>query len=183
MVFAQLMGVRVAQSVIDLMDNHRALKGLDVQQAQPNTRKTQMKNNNEQVVFSVINSATGKEIDLALQELWVTGQVLPTGAALQVRHVFKSTEPKPVEVVYAFGLPRDAALRRFQIVGQGFSVASELKPTAEATKIYEDGIEAGNLSSLATQHRDGVVNLNVGNIRPGETVAVYLEILAGVEGD
>ncbi len=181
MVFAQLMGVRVAQSVIDLMDNHRALKGLDVQQAQPNTRKTQMKNNNEQVVFSVINSATGKEIDLALQELWVTGQVLPTGAALQVRHVFKSTEPKPVEVVYAFGLPRDAALRRFQIVGQGFSVASELKPTAEATKIYEDGIEAGNLSSLATQHRDGVVNLNVGNIRPGETVAVYLEILAGVE--
>ena len=140
-----------------------------------------MKTNNDHSAFSVIDSATGKEIDLALQELWVTGQILPVGAVLQVRHVFKCTESKPVEVIYAFGLPRDAALLRFRIVGEGFSVMSDLKPTAEAVKVYEAGIEAGSLSSLARQYRDGVVNLNVGNIRPGETVAVYLEILAGVE--
>ena len=140
-----------------------------------------MKNTSENSRYAVIDAATGKEINLALQELSVTGRVLPVGAVLQVRHVFKCTEPKPVEVIYAFGLPRDASLRRFRIIGQGFSVASELKPTAEATKIYEAGIEAGSLSSLATQHQDGVVNLNVGNICPGETVAVHLEIVAGVE--
>lgn len=140
-----------------------------------------MKTDSEHSVFAVINSATGKEVELALQELWVTGRILPVGAALQVRHVFKCAEQKPVEVVYAFGLPRDAALRRFRIVGEGFSVMSELKATAEAVKIYEEGIEAGSLSSLARQYRDGVVNLSVGNVRPGETVAVYLEILAGVE--
>ena len=140
-----------------------------------------MKTDNEHSVFAAINSATGKEIALALQELWVTGKILPVGATLQVRHVFKCAEQKPVEVVYAFGLPRDAALRRFRIVGEGFSVMSELKATAEAVKIYEEGIEAGSLSSLARQYRDGVVNLSVGNVRPGETVAVYLEILAGVE--
>ena len=140
-----------------------------------------MKTNGELSVFAAINSATGKEVKLALQELWVTGRILPVGATLRVRHVFQCAETKPVEVVYAFGLPRDAALRRFRIVGKGFSVMSDLKPTAEAVKIYEEGIEAGSLSSLARQYRDGVVNLNVGNIRPGETVAVYLEILAGVE--
>lgn len=140
-----------------------------------------MKSNHEPSVFAAINSATGQEVKLALQELMLTGRLLPVGASLQVRHVFQCAETKPVEVVYAFGLPRDAALRRFRIVGKGFSVMSELKPTAEAVKIYEEGIEAGSLSSLARQYRDGVVNLNVGNIRPGETVAVYLEILAGVE--
>ena len=140
-----------------------------------------MKPNHEHSVFTAIDSHTGKELNLAMQELMVTGRLLPVGASLQVRHVFQCAEEKPVEVVYAFGLPRDAALRRFRIVGKGFSVMSELKPTAEAVKLYEAGIEAGSLSSLARQYRDGVVNLNVGNVRPGETVAVYLEILAGVE--
>ena len=140
-----------------------------------------MKTTSENSQYAVIDTATGKEIKLALQELSVTGRILPVGAVLQVRHVFKCSETKPVEVIYAFGLPRDASLRQFRIVGQGFSVASELKPTAEATKIYEAGIEAGSLSSLARQHQDGVVNLNVGNICPGETVAVHLEIVTGVE--
>ena len=48
-------------------------------------------------------------------------------------------------------------------------------------KAYEAGIEAGHLSTLARHYGDGVVNLSVGNIRPGETVCVTLEVIAGVE--
>ncbi len=140
-----------------------------------------MKANEERNAFALIQSTNGQEVKLALQELRLSGRILPVGAALQVRHVFRSAESKPVEVVYAFGLPKDAALRQFRIVGPNFSVQSKLKRTAEAVKVYEKGIENGSLSSLARQYRDGVVNLSVGNIRPGETVAVYLEILAGVE--
>jgi len=140
-----------------------------------------MRTNTEQSVFTAIDSRTGRKVKLAMQELMLTGRLLPVGASLQVRHIFQCAENKPVEVVYAFGLPRDAALRRFRIVGEGFSVTSDLKPTEEAVKIYEEGIQAGSLSTLARQYRDGVVNLNVGNVRPGETVAVFLEILAGVD--
>ena len=140
-----------------------------------------MKTDLKQGEFSVIDSRTGQPVELALQELFVSGTILPVGAVLQVRHVFRSAEPGPLEVIYAFGLPRDAALRRFRIVAGDFSVDSELKPTPEAEQLYEAGIEAGSLSTLARQYRDGVINLNVGNIRPGETVTVYLEILAGVE--
>jgi Ca-activated chloride channel family protein len=78
-------------------------------------------------------------------------------------------------------LPRDAALRRFRIVGEGFEAHSELKATEDAVKAYEEGIAAGSLSTLARQYGDGLINLNVGNIRPGETVTVFLDILAGVE--
>ena len=107
--------------------------------------------------------------------------MLPVGARLVLRHVFKSAEKKPLELVYTYGLPRDATLRSFQVVGEGFTVESELKPTDEAREDYEEAIQDGHLAVLNRVYHDGLSSLTVGNVRPGETVAVYLEILAGVE--
>lgn len=131
--------------------------------------------------FAPVNQVTGKSLNLSMQKLWLTGQVLPMGARLWVRHEFVSNETVPVEVIYGFILPRDASLRRFRVSGDGFTVDSELRPTEEATRIYEEGIHSGSLSTLARQYGDGLVNLTVGNIRPSEKVVVLLELLAGVE--
>ncbi len=131
--------------------------------------------------FTAVAARTGEELQLAMQRLWLTGRILPAGARLMVTHTFRSSEAEPVEVVYAFALPRDAALRRFRVRGLSFSVRSELEPVSEAVKRYEEGIEAGNLSVLARQYGDGLMNLMLGNLRPQETVTVALEILAGVE--
>lgn len=134
-----------------------------------------------QASFAPIKVTTGEPVHLAMQRLLLTGQVLPAGARLVVQHIFRSEEDKPLEVIYSFPLPRDAALRRFRITGEGFEAHSELKETEAAVKDYEEGIAQGSLSTLARQYGDGVVNLTVGNIRPKETVTVWLEILAGVE--
>ena len=131
--------------------------------------------------FAPVAAPTGEPIRLAMQRLWLTGRVLPAGARLTVQHVFRSGEDKPLEVIYSFPLPRDAALRAFRITGEAFEAHSELRRTEEAVKTYEQGIADGSLSTLARQYGDGVVNLTVGNIRPNETVTVYLEVLAGVE--
>lgn len=131
--------------------------------------------------FAPIVAATGKAVNLAMQRLWLTGQILPAGARLVVQHVFRSEEEKALEVIYSFPLPRDAALRGFRITGEGFEAHSELKETEAAVKVYEEGIAQGALSTLARQYGDGMVNLTVGNIRPKETVTVHLEILCGVE--
>ena len=124
---------------------------------------------------------TGKPLALSMQTLWLTGQVLPMGARLWVRHEFQSSEPLPVEIVYSFMLPRDATLRRFRVTGEDFSVVSELQPVERARAIYEEGIQAGSVSTLTTSYKDGLVNLSVGNVRPGDKVLVLLELLAGVE--
>ena len=76
---------------------------------------------------------------------------------------------KALEVVYAFPLPRDAALRRFRISGEGFEAHSELQETEAAVKAYEEGIARGSLSTLARQYGDGMVNLTMGNIQPRES--------------
>ena len=131
--------------------------------------------------FAIRNSETGEDVKLAMEQLWLTGRVLPVGARLVLRHVFKSAEKKPLELVYTYGLPRDATLRSFRVVGEGFTVESELKPTAEARKEYEEAIQSGHLAVMNRVYHDGLSSLTVGNVRPGERVAVYLEILAGVE--
>jgi Ca-activated chloride channel family protein len=134
-----------------------------------------------EAIFSPVIAGEGQQLQLAMQRLWLTGRVLPAGARLLVQHVFRSGETRPLEVIYSFPLPRDAALRSFRIEGDGFDAHSELLPRADAAKKFEQGIAAGSLSALAQLYRDGVVNLTVGNIRPGEQVIVHLEILAGVE--
>jgi Ca-activated chloride channel family protein len=60
--------------------------------------------------FAPLVAATGKAANLSMQRLWLTGQVLPAGARLVVQHIFRSEEDKPIEAVYSFPLPRDAAL-------------------------------------------------------------------------
>jgi Ca-activated chloride channel family protein len=131
--------------------------------------------------FAPVAASNGEPVRLAMQRLWLTGRVLAAGARLVVQHVFRSEEERPIEVIYSFSLPRDAALRAFRIAGEGFEAHSELMPAEEAVKFYEKGIAEGSLAALSRQYGDGIVNLTVGNVRPKETVTVYLEILAGVE--
>jgi Ca-activated chloride channel family protein len=131
--------------------------------------------------FVALDAESGEPLQLAMQQLWLQGKILPVGARLMVRHVFRSGETKPMEVIYAFALPRDATMRQFIVTGEGFRVRSRLKPTEEAVKEYEAGIQEGRLATLARQYGDGLVNLTVGNIRPNETIVVLLEVLAGVE--
>ena len=38
--------------------------------------------------FAPVAAATGQAVKLAMQRLWLTGQVLPAGARLVVQHVF-----------------------------------------------------------------------------------------------
>ena len=131
--------------------------------------------------FSAYHLDSGKKIELDMQDLRLEGAVTEIGARLNIRHIFRSAEKTKVEVVYAFMLPRDATLKRFRVVGDGFSVSSSLMKTSEAKEKYDEGINMGSLSVLAQQYRDGVINLSVGNLRPNETVAVYLEVFAGVD--
>jgi Ca-activated chloride channel homolog len=131
--------------------------------------------------FAALEAGTRTPIALAMQRLILTGEVTPAGARLSVKHEFRSAEKDPLEVIYAFPLSRDAALHKFKIAGDGFEAHSELKTVEEAAKCYETGIAGGVLSALAQEYGDGIVNLTVGNIRPGETVTVELDLVAGVE--
>ena len=46
--------------------------------------------------FAAVDTESGKPIQLAMQQLWLQGKILPVGARLMVRHVFRSAEAKPL---------------------------------------------------------------------------------------
>lgn len=133
------------------------------------------------IPFETISAKKGKGIKLAMQRLFLTGKIVPVGARLLVEHTFVSDEKSPLEVIYTFGLPREATLRKFWIKGENFSVESELKRREEVIELYEKALEEGSLAAMAQRYRDGIINLTIGNIRPKEKVRILLEILAGVE--
>ena len=124
--------------------------------------------------FTLLTAETREPTTLSMQRLWLTGHVLPVGAHLFVEHVFRSAEKKALEVIYSFQLPRDSALRKFRISGEGFNIHSELRETEAAIQSYEDAITMGSLAALTRQYGDGMVNLTVGNIRPDEVVTALL---------
>ncbi len=121
-----------------------------------------------------------KVMALEMQSLFLSGRIFPFGAKLTVDHVFRSSEKVPVEVIYSFPLPRDASLTGFQITGKNFSVSSRLETVADAKQRYEEALEQGSLAAVTQQNVDGQVNLTVGNLLPGETVAVRLDLIAGL---
>lgn len=89
------------------------------------------------IPFEVVSKETGKTIDLAMQSLVLTGRIIPIGAYLLVEHSFVCNEKKPVEVIYSFGLPREATLRRLKSRGKIFSLnlnLSQEKKLIEFTK-------------------------------------------------
>ena len=51
----------------------------------------------------LVKNQAGEDIKLAMQELWLSGELLPVGARLVARHVFESAEEDP-EAVSILGI-------------------------------------------------------------------------------
>jgi len=134
------------------------------------------------VVNTLINQTTGHPAILVMQRLDLSGQVYPVGAMLTLTHKFKTEEDgEPFEAIYVSMLPANGTLRRFTVKGEDFEAKSEMKPREKARESYEEGIQGGHLSVLAETSADGLVSLNVGQVRPGEEITVLMEIVVGVE--
>ncbi len=115
-----------------------------------------MQPNLETLPFEVVDTATQEPLQLVMQELWLARRILPVGADLRVRHLFRCAGTRPVEAIYTFELPRDAALGRFQICGADFSVNLDLRATrADRAESGREGRTpnrgAGRLDSTSPQ--------------------------------
>lgn len=134
----------------------------------------------EAALNTLIDTRTGKAIDLAMQRLEVTGRVYPLGSFVRVTHRFKCMGTQPMEAIYVSALPTGGTLRRFKVIGENFEVDSKLEPRKKARKEYEQGLAEGHLSVLAETNQDGLVHLSVGQVQPDEEVSVIMDVVVGV---
>uniref|UniRef100_A0A3B3BFE5 VIT domain-containing protein n=1 Tax=Oryzias melastigma TaxID=30732 RepID=A0A3B3BFE5_ORYME len=124
-----------------------------------------------------------------------TGPTSPT-VELQVKdHVatvistlnYQNKEDKPVEAVFVFPLPGDAAVCHFSAgIGETHIVA-ELKEKQQAREEYDDALSSGQQAVLLEESEEtpDLFFLSVGNLLPGQSVFIRLEYVTilAVEAD
>jgi len=105
----------------------------------------------------------------------VEGHVQGTLATLAVRQEFENPFDHPIEAVYVFPLPHDAAVTDFLMTIGERTIRGVIREREEAEKLYQEAKRAGIAASLLTQERPNVFTQKVANIAPGEGIDVTVE--------
>ncbi len=114
-------------------------------------------------------------------------QVTVRGTIAQVHHLqrFVNESTTPIEALYTFPLPADAAVGAMTMRLDARTIRAQIARRAEARAAYAKARASGRTAALLEQERPNVFTQSVTGIRAGETIEVelvYDVLLAPVEG-
>ncbi|KAM9318637.1 von Willebrand factor A domain-containing protein 5A-like [Pholidichthys leucotaenia] len=95
---------------------------------------------------------------------------------------YRNNEDKPIEAVFVFPMPGEAAMCHFSAkIGQT-QIFAELKEKQKACDEYDDTLSSGQQES---EQSPDIFTLSVGSLLPGETASIRLEYVTelSVEAD
>lgn len=102
-----------------------------------------------------------------------------------VTQIFENSAANPIEAVYTFPLPQNAAVDDMTIQVGDRTIRGVIKERGEAHAIYEHAKATGHVAALLDQERPNIFSQAVANIMPGEQVSVtisYSETLQYSDG-
>src|SRR6185312_842017 len=120
--------------------------------------------------------------------------LLHTDAALDVRGLvasatvtqqYANSSSTPIEAVYVFPLPHDAAVYDMEIRIGNRVIRSVVKEREEAKRTYEAAKAQGKRAALVEEERPNIFTASVAHIMPGDRIDVrlrYVEPLRWQEG-
>jgi len=123
--------------------------------------------------FGALNTSRG---NLPLSAMEVRGHVTGLLASTAVTQTFENTHSEPLEATYIFPLPDRAAVTRFQFSVAGRVIEGQLKEREQARQEYDQAIQAGHRAAIAEEDRPDVFTMRVGNLMPGESATVRLDL-------
>jgi len=125
------------------------------------------------------------KLELPLERTDVQIEVSGFVARATVTQRYRNPYKKPIEAVYTFPLPEDAAVDDMRMTIGERIIQGVIKKRDEARKIYEEARDRGQHASLLEQERPNIFTQSVANILPGEDIVVtirYVGILDYSEG-
>ncbi|MBD3287094.1 VWA domain-containing protein, partial [candidate division WOR-3 bacterium] len=123
----------------------------------------------------------GKTLELPLEHTDVDAYVTGYIARVNVTQHFTNPYEDPIEAVYVFPLPENAAVDGMTMKIGDKVIKGVIKKREEAREIYEAAVEAGQTASLLEQERPNIFTQTVGNIMPGDDIFIeitYVQDLA-----
>ncbi|XP_076002908.1 von Willebrand factor A domain-containing protein 5A isoform X29 [Genypterus blacodes] len=118
----------------------------------------------------------GKE-PVPLKSIEVEVEVRDHVASVVSTLLYENKEDKPIEAVFVFPLPGDAAVCHFSAkIGQT-QVVAEVREKQKAREEYDDALSSGQQAFLLEESEQSpdVFTLSVGSLPPGESASIRLE--------
>lgn len=115
----------------------------------------------------------------------VNAEITGVGARVTLVQTFTNPSKEPIEAIYAFPLPENAAVDRMRIRIQNRVIEGQIKRREEARTIYEQAKAAGQTAALLDQERPNLFTQSIANIVPGAQVEVeisYVQLLKFEKG-
>src|SRR5215468_5703696 len=122
---------------------------------------------------------------VALIHTHVAVDVRAPVAAATVTQQYANSSTEPIEAVYVFPLPHDAAVYDMEIHIGNRVIRSVIREREEAKRVYEAARSEGKRAALVEEERPNIFTASVANIMPGDRINVrlrYVEPLRWDEG-
>jgi Ca-activated chloride channel family protein len=133
-----------------------------------------------------VRSPEGEQLVFPLKHTEVRAKIAGNLSRVEVSQKFENPFTKPLEAVYIFPLPAEAAVDEMEIKIGFRTIKGSIKKREEAQRIYEKAKQEGRTAGLLEQERDNIFTQSLANIKPGEEIEVvirYTDSLKFLAGD
>lgn len=133
-----------------------------------------------------VQTKDGQQQVFPLKRTDVKAKIAGNVSRVEVTQTFENPFKEPLEAVYVFPLPDEAAVDDMEIKIGDRIIKGDIKKREEAQKIYERALQEGKTAGLLEQERDNIFTQSLANIKPGEKIDVtirYSESLKFEGGD
>ena len=121
-----------------------------------------------------------------LKHTEVKAKVSGNLSRVEVTQTFENPFTNPLEAIYVFPLPDEAAVDDMEIKIGDRIIKGNIKKREEAEQIYQEAKQQGRTAGLLTQERANIFTQALANIKPGEQIEVtirYTDSLKFEAGD
>lgn len=125
-------------------------------------------------IGGLFSKSGGQQQTFPLQHTEVMARVTGNVSRVEVTQTFTNPFNKPLEAVYVFPLPDEAAVDDMEIRVGDRIIRGLIKKRQEAKQIFEQAKQEGKTAGLLEQERDNVFTQSLANIKPGEKIDVTI---------
>ena len=97
-----------------------------------------------------------------------------------LRHRFENGGNVPIEAVFTFPVPLDAAFVGLRATIAGETLFAQIQAKRQASETYDDAIAQGHSAVLLSAPEPGVLCTSLGNLKPGESGEIELRFVTAL---
>ena len=111
---------------------------------------------------------------LPLQQTQVYAKITGHVSRVEVTQTFANPFAYPIEAIYIFPLPDEAAVDSMEILIGDRRIEGKIQIREQAQQLYEVAKQKKRIAGLLEQERDNIFSQSLANIQPGESIKITI---------